>query len=343
MIPAESSRLFARAIRKIAKYGLSVLTAMVLLIGEHSSAQATFDGTSFQTHDWRSTGLPDAINYQSVPGVGMIIRPANPHQTVEQAFRDHLWSRLDDKIGRNLTPSERKSAEDAIDNYVWHGLKHTDCSVISGRFDCVILMPPYQAEVPPTSASLRLFQEIFESDALENKSTKGKWETLLEAVGHAALFPSMVAPDGVDEIHILRPPNIHEVIRHATPEQLGLLFELDAVPFQEPSFAAKLVAPGTPIDGNNFDPSCTDKWCDSPEPQEIATHTDGNNEGRAVITYRRNAYEQVVVLQPGLIPMNKKQKTLHGDAHRTQLGAFCPALLRPIRQKCPQKLRLQCC
>ena len=255
MISAESSRLVARAIKAIIRYGLPVLTAMLPLVGEYSSAQTTFDSTPFQTHDWRSTESSDAINYRGVSGVRVIIRPTNPNQTVEQALRDH------------------------------------------------------HAEVP-SSASLLLSQGIFDSDDFKNKSTESKWKKLRGAVGRPALSLTTDPRGATGQIYIPPPLSIRDVIRHATPEQLGALFELDAVASQDQPIASnKQVAPGTPVGNGDFSSKpCADSWCGSPKPQKIEVHKEGEDAGRAVITYHENAYEQVVVLQPDRIGLNPAKK-----------------------------------
>ena len=133
---------------------------------------------------------------------------------------------------------------------------------------------------------------------------------LWDAVGREELSPTTDLRDATGQIYTPPPLSIRDVIRHATPEQLGALFELDAVaPEDRPKARNEQVAPGTPIGGENFDSKpCAGSWCGSPEPQNIEVHEEGEDAGRAVITYHENAYEQVVVLQPKPISLNSEQK-----------------------------------
>ena len=126
-------------------------------------------------------------------------------------------------------------------------------------------------------------QEVFETDKFKNATTEEKWKML----------------------PINKQTNINDLIRNLTPEQLGSLFDL-AQPCREGpcSVEKKQVAPGTPTPPQNFPRQCTGQWCGSPKPQKITVNEDS---GYADITYRENAYEQVVVLQPGRIGNNPNE------------------------------------
>ena len=71
------------------------------------------------------------------------------------------------------------------------------------------------------------------------------------------------------------------------------------------------MAPGTPVPGNGkFAGSCMGRWCGAPAPRAIPVEEDENGDaddsGRAQITYREDAYNNVVVLQPGEIGFAKE-------------------------------------
>ena len=291
------------------------LIAMFLLVGEHGLTQ-TIDRTSSKKYDWRSAGSPSSVAYRVGSGLGIIVRPSGPDQTTEGALREHLERKIDDAVDRDLTPGERKEASTAIERYLWKQLVPTELNRGTEHSgDTAITVRSVLRGEALQKGSTQLVQKVFDSDVFKGGSTEKKWALLSDAVGKAALSPNIVGPDSQDGISIGYTASIADVIRHATPQQLGQLFDLDAWPRPDwrGRVTIKQVAPGTPIPEDGFGSSpCEGQWCGSPSPRPIPVQEDNGEEsretGRAIITYSENAYEHVVVLQPGRTGFDRGQK-----------------------------------
>ena len=266
--------------------------------------------------NWRPVGSSRSIDHRVVPELEKVVRPADSNQSTGRANPDYLKQKANEAVGQDLLPQQLEAVESAIDNYDRNQVTPT----VVGHEDVpsdstpIIIRSNLQSE-SLKSAPTQLLQEVFESEVFMKGTAEKKWELLKDAATNWMLSSANSIPEGENGVSIDNPVSLAEALRHATPTQLGHFFDLDALPkpIWPDKVTLKQVAPGMPIPEINFgNEPCADQWCGSPSPRSIPiVQDDGEenaNEGRAVITYRENAYEQVVVLQPGRISFNREHK-----------------------------------
>ncbi len=274
---------------------------MFFLIGEQGLAQ-NLDGGLQEARELRLTGSAGAIEYRVSPDMEVFIRPTDPGRFVEQAIRDNLERQIIDTMGSDLTSAVHESAAAAIDNYLWNQLVLSNDETVTQLRISLPLNSQYQGEAVK-GMSIQLLQEVFTSKQFKRASIEKKWALLQDVVANATPVSTIVVPNAKNEISIGF-ASIGDVLRNANSEQLGQLFGLDNLPKGKRGTAEiEQVLPGTPIfNGGNNSSSCADNWCGSPNMREIPVHqrdAGENKAGRAKITYWHDAYERVVLLQPG--------------------------------------------
>ena len=280
------------------------LTAMFLLVGESSMAQSIVHPPP-KANDWSQLESSSSIDYQVVPNAGLILRPSEPNKSMEQALRKHLVDQVKSAVKRDLTPAEREATDVSVNKYLWNHLAPVEIKKSDRLSNQSVNSIGYKLQVKSTfdkvmnPAMTKFAKEFFDSDEFKNASIKKRLELLSQAVDKAALSPQFSNPDGRDGINYAYTPSVEDIIRTATPEQLGYLIDLDDLQTSQPfedSYSTLIVAPGVPISDDEFGSGpCTGNFCGSPERKIIPLQMGSKH---AAITYRENSYENVVVLQP---------------------------------------------
>ena len=255
-----------------------------------------------------SSGL---IDYAVGKNEGIIIRSSNFNRSTSEALKEHLFFGIQKEIDRALTSTEQENAQAEINRYTRDMLRSVEIQDDwrSSQAALVVVRSELGGEERQSFAR-DIARRMFDSKNFETADAEEKWRLLQRKVQEEALRPSMKITNG--NVELETPVSVVDIIRQVGSEQLGQLFDVESWPESDwlGQVTAQVVAPGTAVSGNGeFTGSCRGSWCGSPAPGAIPVEddeeADAENFGRAKITYRKDAYSHVVVLQPGRIAFAK--------------------------------------
>ena len=262
--------------------------------------------------EWTRIETSGLIDYAIEGNEGIIIRSPDFTRSTNQALKEHLYFGIQEDFDRPLTPAEQENVRAVIERYASDKLRSVVIEGDSGSSQAaVVVVRGASGGKERQRFANAIAGTVFSSKEFTDANAEEKWELLQRKVQEEALNPSTETANG--EIELGAAVSVMDVIRQVEPEQLSQLFDIESWPEWDwlDEVTAQVVAPGTPVSGNGkFGGSCMGRWCGSPAPRAIPVEEDENADaetsGRAQITYREDAYSNVVVLQPGKIGFARK-------------------------------------
>ena len=294
-------------------YARALCACIIGITGsEFALAQSTMEQLPFEAV-WERVEPSGTMEYSFSNDEGIVIRSPDLNRSPEGAFRDHLFHWVQQHSGQSGPLERRERAGEAIEMYMWNRLRSVNIeSDGDSGFPATIITQGAKSGEEVHGAAGQMAKVVFGSNEFVEGNLEEKWRLLLREVQTTVLHPSVEITE--EDIELGATPTILDVIRQATPLELGQLFDIGEWPEQDGENASvQVVGPGTPVPGNgSFSGTCRGRWCGSPSPGNIPVQGEGDEEsenvGRALITYREDAYDHVVVLQPGKTPFDKSRE-----------------------------------
>ena len=276
------------------------------ILAQSSSSPLSLGG------QWTRIETSGLIDYTIGRNQGIIIRSPDFTRSTKQALKEHLFFGIQEEFGRPLSPTERENVRAEIDRYASDKLRSVVIEGDSGSGQAaVVVVGGDSGGKERQRFANAIAGTMFSSKEFSVANAEEKWRLLQRRVQEEALSPAMQTANG--KVELATAVSVMDVIRQVEPEQLSELFDIESWPEWDwlDEVTAQVVAPGTPVPGNGkFTGSCMGRWCGAPAPRAIPVEEDENGDaddsGRAQITYREDAYNNVVVLQPGEIGFAKE-------------------------------------
>ena len=262
---------------------------------------------------WERVEPFGAIEYSFSKDEGIVIRSPDLTHSTEDAFRGHLLQWIQEHSGQTVPLERQETAGEAIERYMWNRLRSVYIeNEGNSAFPATIVTQGARGREDVHGAAGQMARVVFGSKDFREGTLEERWRLLSQEVQTTVMHPSVEFTG--EDIDLGATPTILDVIRQATALELGQLFDISEWPKQDGENASvQVVGPGTPVPGNgNFSGTCRGRWCGSPSPGNIPVQRKADegseNDGRALITYREDAFDHVVVLQPGNAPFDKSKE-----------------------------------